>query len=374
MGLSRWQMGDASGFGERVRRATHRAQDLPFPYGPFSSLYVLTYKVLVLNEMGRFDRAATETARGVELSDTHQLSFWPIALDAAGAVTEAGRELASDAPDPEVLRAAADRLGGAALLYRMVGTVLIVPYVLTIQARALVGAGDFDAADAALDEAMALAEETGSNWYTAETHRIRARVMAGRGAPGQRGGRRGPVRRDRSPDARARCPSRPVPSTTCVASASTSPASMSCSHDRAPPCRPASSRPPFSEPPKGRRARRRHGRRHRGVATERTRVAGTVREHHDLSAGRAPRRQGGEQPRGQRPDRGARPARLARPLRQRLPPAPRGATTSSTATAPTPTVRSAPSRTRCDRRPRSASSTSTATAGTTGSASSTRTT
>ena len=183
MGLSRWQMGDAAGFGERVRRATHRAQDLPFPYGPFSSLYVLTYKVLVLNEMGRFDRAATETARGVEVSETHQLSFWPIALDAADAVTEAGRELASDAPDPEVLRAAADRLGGAALLYRMVGTVLIVPYVLTIQAKALVGTGDFDAADAALDEAMALAEETESNWYTAETHRIRARVMAGRGAP-----------------------------------------------------------------------------------------------------------------------------------------------------------------------------------------------
>src|SRR6476469_10616196 len=43
MGLSRWQMGDASGFGERARRAAHRAQDLPFPYGPFSSLYVLTY-------------------------------------------------------------------------------------------------------------------------------------------------------------------------------------------------------------------------------------------------------------------------------------------------------------------------------------------
>jgi len=183
MGMSRWQMGDAAGFGERVRRATHRAQDLPFPYGPFSSLYVLTYKVLVLNEMGRFDRATTETARGVELSDTHQLSFWPIALDAADAVTEAGRELVSDAPDPEVLRAAADRLGGAALLYRMVGTVLVVPYVLTFQAKALVGVGDLDAADAALDEAMALAEETGSNWYTAETHRIRAQVMAGRGAP-----------------------------------------------------------------------------------------------------------------------------------------------------------------------------------------------
>ena len=71
--------------------------------------------------------------------------------------------------------------------------------------------------------------------------------------------------------------------------------------------------------PSRRHPRRRHGRRGRGLAAERTGMAGRLRVDHGLPTWLEARRQGRKQQRAERPDRGARPARVDRLLRERVP-------------------------------------------------------
>ena len=181
--LGRWQLGDPAGFGELIRYAQARADRLPFPHGPFTMAYALSYQALVLNEMGRFDRAESGGDRLQRLADTHGFAFWTMAASMAAAITASRRQLVSDHPDENVLAEQAEQLAGIVLLQRMVDTLLLVPYALTNQAMCVGAIGEHDRALALLDEALEVADQTGSAFYSAETHRVRSEVLRSAGAP-----------------------------------------------------------------------------------------------------------------------------------------------------------------------------------------------
>ena len=65
----------------------------------------------------------------------------------------------------------------------MIHSRLLLPYNLTAQAELLAEVGDHDQALDLFDEAMVVADETGSRYYSAETLRLRARTRRALGHP-----------------------------------------------------------------------------------------------------------------------------------------------------------------------------------------------
>ena len=148
-GLAVWQRGDLAGFRDHIRRAQHRSERLPIPHGPFNIAYSLTYQAWVLAETSEFDHAAARTDELHEIATQYGFDFWELAATTADAIARARRELSTGQPDAEVLEEQAARLGGTALMNRMIDSRLLLPYGLTLQAMVT-------AAPRASDEALEL--------------------------------------------------------------------------------------------------------------------------------------------------------------------------------------------------------------------------
>lgn len=183
-GLARWQRGDLAGFRELIRRAHQRAGGLPRPHGPFNRAYTLTYESWVLTEIGDHDGSAARVESLLEVSDRYGFDFWTLAGTTADAVNRGRASLATGRIDTSLLLEQAERLGGTALMTQMIDSKLLLPYGLTLQGELRTAAADHRGARTVLDQALAVAEETGSRFYRAETLRHRARVRRALGEPG----------------------------------------------------------------------------------------------------------------------------------------------------------------------------------------------
>ncbi len=176
-GLARWQLGDLSGFRDHIRRAEHRAERLPVPDGPFNVAFSLTYQAWVLTEVGQLDHAATRADALLQIAVQYGFAFWELAATTADAINRARIELSADAPDHALLGEQAARLGGTAVMTQMIDSRLLLPYGLTAQGSITAELGRLDEALELFDQALLVADETGSQFYSAETHRLRARSL-----------------------------------------------------------------------------------------------------------------------------------------------------------------------------------------------------
>ena len=174
-GLARWQRGDLAGCGEAMARARARGRDLSAPVGPFNLAYTLTYEAWALTEVGDHDGARACVDTLLEISERYGFDFWTLAGNSADAIRIGRVSLASGEVDTELVRQQADRLGGIAAMTEMLGAKLVLPYGMTARGEFVAAAGDHAEAVALFDAAMAVADETGSQFYRAETHRLRAR-------------------------------------------------------------------------------------------------------------------------------------------------------------------------------------------------------
>ena len=182
-GLALWQRGDLVGFEEHLRRARRRIEQLPRPYGPFSLAHALTYRGWVLCEIGDFDGAEACTSELLAIAEQYGFDFWTLAGTTADAINRARALLASGTVDASLLLEQAERLAGTTMLANMIHSRLLLPYNLTAQAELLAEVGDHDQALDLFDEAMVVADETGSRYYSAETLRLRARTRRALGHP-----------------------------------------------------------------------------------------------------------------------------------------------------------------------------------------------
>lgn len=113
-------------------------------------------------------------AQARELSSDHGLGLWSVLADGIGTTCEVARGDVSTALVG--LRRALDAM-------RRLRFWFYVPRMLAIAAETHLRIGDFLAGSMAIDEGLALAQTTTSQWYVPELHRIRGELHAGRGAP-----------------------------------------------------------------------------------------------------------------------------------------------------------------------------------------------
>jgi tetratricopeptide (TPR) repeat protein len=182
-GLALWQRGDLDGFHQQLRRARRRTERLPRPHGPFNLAYALTYQAWVLSEVGEFEAAEACTDELLEIAQQYGFDFWTLAGTTADAIARGRASLTSDAPDPTLLLEQAERLAGTSMMSQMIDSQLLLPYGLTAQAELLDAAGDHDQALALCDQALTIADATGSRFYGSETLRLRARARRALGQP-----------------------------------------------------------------------------------------------------------------------------------------------------------------------------------------------
>lgn len=180
-GLARWQRGDLEAFRHHLRRAHHRSEQLPRPDGPFNHALALTYQAWVLSDVGDHEGARQCTDELLDIAERYGFDFWALTGTTADAVTRGRSALAAGTVDAALLRDQANRLAATATATEVIETRLLLPYGLTAQAELIAAAGDHEEALAVLGLALSTADATGSQFYRAETHRLRAHTRAALG-------------------------------------------------------------------------------------------------------------------------------------------------------------------------------------------------
>jgi adenylate cyclase len=136
---------------------------------PFSLAYVLYFAAWVMNDCGDFDRVRVLVEELAVHTIEHDIGiFGPMIAVIRG-------WLRARAGEP---RAALPEMGRALENYRAACNILHRPYALTLLARTHVLAGEIESGLAALDDAAAIAHETGSSFLDAELLRLRAELLA----------------------------------------------------------------------------------------------------------------------------------------------------------------------------------------------------
>jgi predicted ATPase len=174
MGPLLWLVGDNDRAWAMVDAACRHAAELPFPSGPFSQGYVMTYAGWLANLDGRFAKGLEYQEQILETSDRHGLAFWNATAICHGAISRAGLG------DPA---ASAEALASGIATWRGLGAEAFVTYLLTDLASIRLAAGSPDQALSDVDQAIELSEQTGERFFLAESHRVRAAVLRARDAP-----------------------------------------------------------------------------------------------------------------------------------------------------------------------------------------------
>jgi class 3 adenylate cyclase len=148
-------------------RALDRAVGLGFPYGPFSVGYVKSLLTMVRRLDGDHAGAARLAVELIELSERHGFTLWGL----AGAIQHGIGEVQAGN------HTALDLLASHVATWRLVLVAEVwTPYWLTELAVAQRAAGRAEDALHSLDEALAVAAGTGSDFYSSETLRVRGEL------------------------------------------------------------------------------------------------------------------------------------------------------------------------------------------------------
>jgi tetratricopeptide (TPR) repeat protein len=153
-------------------RGLRRAEDLGFPYGPFTTAYVNSLLALTLRMEGNHQRATTSTQAMLDLAQHHGFAFFAM----TGMLHHALDRAYADEPG------AIEELRGSVEVWRhVVMGEAYSPWALVGLADAEAAAGNIDNALGSLDQALAVAAATGSEFYSAEALRKRGELRANAG-------------------------------------------------------------------------------------------------------------------------------------------------------------------------------------------------
>ena len=164
LALAAWYVGDVGRARELIDEAVARAVESA--HAPSLAVTHITTAMLGILRDAEATRRAAEAL--VALSREHGLALW-LAL---GALLSAwGRAKLGDRD------AGSGELRHALAGYAHQGNKLYLPIFRGLLAEIESEGGDAEAALTGIDEALALAAETGEHWYDAELHRIRAEIL-----------------------------------------------------------------------------------------------------------------------------------------------------------------------------------------------------
>jgi adenylate cyclase len=170
-----WISGERQAAYAMGERGLHRAEDLGFPYSPFTTAYVNSLLALTRRMEGDHRGATTSTQAMLDLAERHGFAFFAV----TGMLHRAlDRAYAGEAGAIEELR------GSVGVWRHVVMGEAYSPWALVGLADAEAAAGHTDEALAALDQALAVAAATGSEFYSAEALRRRGELRAQAGDAG----------------------------------------------------------------------------------------------------------------------------------------------------------------------------------------------
>ena len=162
-----WLEGDADRARAYVDAACRRASTLPFPLGPLTQGYVMSYAGWLSVLDGRFADGLKYQQQILAISERHGLAFWNATAICHGAISRAGL---GDT-------AAGDVLAAGIGVWRGLGAEAFVTDLLTELAAIRLHSGSVEQALIVVDEALELSERSGERFFLAESHRIRAAVL-----------------------------------------------------------------------------------------------------------------------------------------------------------------------------------------------------
>ena len=165
LALAAWRLGDVARARELMDEAVARAVE-----SAHAPTLANTYNYQAVLEILRDDAEAARRAAeaGVALSREHGLALY-LALGALPSAWARAKLGDRDAGSAELRQALAD--------YASQGNKLYLPFYQGLLAEIEAEGGDAEAALAGIDEALALAGETGEHWFDAGLHRIRGEIL-----------------------------------------------------------------------------------------------------------------------------------------------------------------------------------------------------
>jgi tetratricopeptide (TPR) repeat protein len=170
-----WICGERRAAYAMGERGLRRAEDLGFPYGPFTTAYINSLLALTRRIEGDHQGATTSTQEMLDLAERHGFAFFAV----TGMLHRAlDRAYASEAGAIEELRGSVD------VWRHVVMGEAYSPWALVGLADAEAAAGRIDDALGSLDQALAVAAATGSEFYSAEALRRRGVLRANAGDAG----------------------------------------------------------------------------------------------------------------------------------------------------------------------------------------------
>jgi tetratricopeptide (TPR) repeat protein len=169
LGLVLALVGETRAADARLEQAMAAAQSLPnYPTGAFTEAYVASYSGLVASLSQRYEDARACHEHALALGERYGMQFW-LSTATAGCAIASGY-LGDPRTSIEVLTPALEQ-------WQSLGAGALVPFDLTHRGYLHLAVGDVDAALADVDAALALAEATTEQFFTAETHRVRASIL-----------------------------------------------------------------------------------------------------------------------------------------------------------------------------------------------------
>ena len=175
LALSRYTDGDLAGAEAELATAEGVCERLSFPKGAFSLGYARQIEVLIRADAGQFARAAEAALHLATLGEQHGFDSWALVGAGQHATVEALAAAESDA-DATVLEPHIATLTMFVDTWRALGVIALITFYDAALARLLIAAGRVAEAQARLQIALDLAEQTGMHFYDAELLRLRARA------------------------------------------------------------------------------------------------------------------------------------------------------------------------------------------------------
>jgi len=168
--LSDWHLGEIASCQAAMAEAISRAKELHDMYALAVALYIGGILAQHENDPAEVGRMTSEL---IELSTRHNFSFW---LPGAKILRGWGRSVSSDTAD------GVSCIEDGIRDYRATGSMLIMPYWLTLKAEALHLADRTSEALEAIRDAEATVARSGERHWCAELHRLRGVFLAAMGA------------------------------------------------------------------------------------------------------------------------------------------------------------------------------------------------
>jgi hypothetical protein len=156
LALARFSIGDPDGAAEQARAVRERCAALPFPLGPFTTIYGLLLEASIEVDKGDVAAARRLVGEALELASHHGFDAWLFWASMMGQVLDAWL-----AP-PEDVRAVVDEVTTSIGLWDAIGTRVLTGGLQVLVSRWLLSRGDLAGVSAAAAAVLATAEETGS--------------------------------------------------------------------------------------------------------------------------------------------------------------------------------------------------------------------